>query len=182
MNIPILILTIILINIAQYQATNNNPTWRLGKDTNKEYFMDNANQRNFHEAKDFCEENGGQLPVILSADENYAVWKLIPSPSSIWLGARNAYKESRKQNGVVKSFQWLDGSNIDDFVNFYEIDHPNYDHDGIAMSKEYHGKWHNLLNYGYSCWATVCERDVMESGESVKIQNLELKLLRLENE
>eukprot|EP00900_Chrysochromulina_parva_P013190 jgi/Chrpa1/21872/Chrysochromulina_OHIO_Genome00026121-RA len=57
-----------------------------------------------------CQSHGGDLASIHSAEENAAVWAVVPRSTALWLGATDAASEG--------TWVWIDGTPFD-FSNWY---------------------------------------------------------------
>lgn len=155
--IAIFLVCSIIVNCQSKKLVN--PNWQQGKDTEKEYLLDSSEEREFSEAKKFCEsqDDGAGLPLIKTKQEQAAVASLIktiPRKQWVWLGAKNPGVAGQRYG---KKFTWLDDSEIsaESASNYFDL-LPDNDFDGVRMYRD-NGKWHHA-DYQVRNPSTLCER------------------------
>ena len=84
-------------------------------------FGEETNSRNFDEAREYCQSQGGDLVTFSSLDEeNFVHANVIPYSddySPYWIGMQRKEETNRSSENPVTDYQWVDGT-LSDYRNF----------------------------------------------------------------
>ena len=88
-------------------------------------FGEETNSRNFDEAREYCQSQGGDLVTFSSLDEENLMYNVIPydpyDDSPYWIGMQRKEEANSSSENPVTDYQWVDGT-LSDYRNFESND------------------------------------------------------------
>ena len=98
------------------------------------------------DAKYFCEEKGGHLATITSAEEDNIIYQLVKDfQNHYWLGGTDQDNEGE--------WKWITGEAFN-YTNWNEAQPDNYENEDYLCMYNYNGKWND---YSGNLFGFICE-------------------------